>query len=349
MSIIVTGASGFVGNAVVRELVKRGHEVISVGRTMPAGAQEAANDLGLKNTRKRPGLWHLNWDITEPAPAHIASRAANAQAVIHTAARMDDWMTSTTAHAVNVTGTRNVLDAFPNSRVVYFSCASVYDPQEDWNSTYEEAALVTKGRYTSELERSLVGAEAVVNRVRPSAVLLRPGPIYGPGDTRNLPYLMNMATKGVLALPGGGDNLITLCHIDNAVAAALAALARPHVSGPINIGDPEPYILRHAINTLLARTDEYDIVSFETIAPDLAQMRAWWWERKAKAKGGPARIEKAQASGNPKAVRKANAAARPAMTRFAVRQFIHDRTLNLTRQATLLQLDAVPGLAPRES
>lgn len=347
MSIVVTGASGFVGGAVARTLAKRGHEVISVGRTRPDFAQPLTGDIGLPNKKRQPGVWHLDWDIREEAPEEIKERGQAAQAVVHAAGSMNDWMSANFAYSVNVTGTRNVLDAFPKSHAIYFSCAMVYDPRVDLDGAYEESALVTPGRYTSELERSLVEAEAVVTRVRPEAVILRPGPIYGAGDRNTLPYLLKRVENGTLSLPAGGKKRITLCHIDNAVAAVEACIANPHVSGPINVGDPEPYVLKKAINTILARSESGDIVRFEEMPEDLSQLKAWWWERKAKLAGGPKRIEKAFLKGDAKALKKARAKARPLLTRFAVRQLVHDRTLNLSRLRTLLGVNPVQGLAPQ--
>lgn len=348
MSIVVTGASGFVGSAIARKLVSLGHEVVTVGRTQPEFASPAGGDLGLPKTRRHAGAFHVDWDITQPAPAQVSERAAAAHVVIHAAGAHDDWMTRDFAHAVNVTGTRNVLDAFPDARFIHVSCASVYDPQADWNETYEEAAPVDARRYTSQMELSLVGAESVVNRVRPAAVLLRPGFVYGNGDTRNVPYLVRRIHRGTLTLPGGGENLMTLCHIDNLVAAALGAIEFSHVSGPINVGDAQPYTLKDAINTLLARTEGQSIVKFEPVAADLSLLKAWAWERRAKLRGGPRVVERAQASGDAQAVRRANKRARPPMTRYAVRNFIHDRTLNLSRLVTLLGVEPVQGLAPAD-
>ncbi|GAA4283442.1 NAD(P)-dependent oxidoreductase [Brevibacterium daeguense] len=307
MPIVVTGASGFIGKAVAVELRRQGKTVVSVGRTDPL----------------IPEVEHLHWDIREPAGPEITGHFRFLEAVVHCAADVDDWGDPANLHAVNVTGTRNVLDAFPDVRIVHMSSASIYDPRVPHHMLHEEAGPVEEKRYPTAYELTKAQAEVVIQRVRPQAVVLRPHAVYGPGDTTLIPRVQANIKNGVLRIPGGGKQLITLTHIDNLVGATVAAIGRPDVFGPINVGDPRPYVFREALNTFFAREGHPPVV-FDAVAGDLAMIRAWASERRAKMTGK-----------------------RPKLTRYAIRHLIHERTYNLARQEQLLGFEAVQHLAPR--
>lgn len=305
MSVLVTGASGCVGRAVVAALSDAGFQVLSAGTSAPADSS----------------IEHIDWDIRTPAPPELT--AAGVEAVVHTAAVSGQSLSEDEAHAVNVVGTRNVLDAFPHARIVFLSCADVYDPRRGYREIYEEHGPAELDCFTTECERSKAEAENLVTRLRPDALILRPAPIYGPGDRRSFPFLQSLATKkGKLTLPGGGRQKTALASSSNVAAAVVAGLRRPEAYGPINVSDPRPYVLREALNTWMAR-EGYEPYRFDDSAADLALARAWLREKTGrKPKKG--------------------------LSRYAVRRLSQQRSLSLSRLHTLLGVEPVQVLAPRE-
>jgi nucleoside-diphosphate-sugar epimerase len=98
MQILVTGASGFIGRHVVRELVEAGHAVTTLHRGDPLQL------LGLPPRR------HIQASVLDPA---ARDAAANAEAVVHLAGRGDvlaSYREPSAYAELNAGGTLNVLD-----------------------------------------------------------------------------------------------------------------------------------------------------------------------------------------------------------------------------------------------
>jgi nucleoside-diphosphate-sugar epimerase len=306
VAVIVTGASGFIGGAIARALADRDETVYALCRRDP----------------EIPGVNFQHWDITEPASASVTSLAKNVTAVFHCAGIASVSADDDALYNVKVTGTRHVLDAFPKSRIVHVSSTTVYSESEPHAELWEEAGPKDPNDFADAYSRTHALAEQLVMRIRPDAAILRPAAVYGPGETMLMPFLSRMSKKGVLRLPGGGRQKITLTHVDNVVRAALACLDVPSAAGPFNIGDPIPYRLKEAIVTHFARMD-YDQVVIEGVAKDKALVAA---KLGLKIKGVFKRGDRAKL--------------------FLVRYLQSDRTYNLSRQQRVLGISTTQHLIP---
>ncbi|MFP3395362.1 NAD(P)-dependent oxidoreductase [Brevibacterium sp. SIMBA_078] len=306
MAVIVTGASGFIGGAIARALAERDETVYALCRRDP----------------EIPGVNFQHWDITEPASASVTSLAKSVTAVFHCAGIASVSADDDALYNVKVTGTRHVLDAFPKSRIVHVSSTTVYSESEPHAELWEEAGPKDPNDFADAYSRTHALAEQLVMRIRPDAAILRPAAVYGPGETMLMPFLSRMSKKGVLRLPGGGRQKITLTHVDNVVRAALACLDVPSAAGPFNIGDPIPYRLKEAIVTHFARMD-YDQVVIEGVAKDKALVAA---KLGLKIKGVFKRGDRAKL--------------------FLVRYLQSDRTYNLSRQQRVLGISTTQHLIP---
>jgi 2-alkyl-3-oxoalkanoate reductase len=223
--VAVTGASGFVGGAVLHGLQERGHEVIGLSRRGP----------------------DVSWDITRGA----LSGAPTIDAIVHCAALVRDGRIQPAHIAVNIEGTRNVLRSFPHARVVHMSSASVYDPWVPKDLVREDAS--PPRRWLNGYGETKRAAEEVVFRLRPDAAVLRPHAVYGPGDTTLLPHILRARLAGRQFAVGDGRNRVTLTAISNLVDAVAAALHRPEASGPFNVGDLDTPTVAEVFEYLLRR------------------------------------------------------------------------------------------------
>jgi nucleoside-diphosphate-sugar epimerase len=218
--IAVTGASGFVGRAVVDRALRDGYEVLALSR---------------RPVSERDGMRWLHWDLASGPldPDHDGA----VDAVVHAGAHVDDWDPWPVQQRVTVDGTRAVLDSFPSRRVVLVSSCSVY-PLRAPGQRFDEDVPVTT-RPLSPYVRAKIAQEELV-RARVDHAILRPHAVHGPGDTTLLPRLARARRGGRLACPGSPRTLVHLTDVRLRAAAAVTAATGPDVRGTLNVSDAEP-------------------------------------------------------------------------------------------------------------
>jgi len=247
MHILVTGGSGFLGQAICRGLIARGYKVTSFQR----GHSPELTALGVAQ---------IQGDLADAKSVIAATRGMDA--IFHNAAKAGAWGSYASYHAANVTGTEHVLAACRMHgipRLVYTSTPSVTHrathPVEGGTADTVPYGEHLKAPYaqTKRIAEEMVLA---ANTAELATVALRPRLIWGPGDRQLLPRLVERAKAGRLRLVGGGHNLIDTTYIDNAADAHLAAFEHLEPGAAcagrayfISNGEPRP--LRDIINALL--------------------------------------------------------------------------------------------------
>jgi nucleoside-diphosphate-sugar epimerase len=246
MRILVTGGGGFLGGAIVRQLVGRGDDV----RAFQRGDYPDLAKLGVSVFRG---------DLTK---AETLSRAADGcEMVVHTAAKAGVWGPYREYHRVNVIGTQAVLDVCHRlgiGRLVYTSSPSVVFDGRDEQGIDEQAPYPS--RYLTAYPQTKADAEKLVlaaNSQSFATVALRPHLIWGPGDPHLVPRILDRAQRGRLRLVGRGDNLVDSTYIDNAAAAHIAAIDRLAPGAPCAgksyfISNGQPLPMCDLVNRILA-------------------------------------------------------------------------------------------------
>ena len=246
MRVLVTGGGGFLGGAVVRALLTRGDEVVSVAR----GDYPQLRALGVQTVRG---------DLAEPGVAEQA--AAGCSAVVHVAALAGIWGPAADYERSNVLATRNVVAACRAQGVralVHTSTPSVVHAGGDIRGGDESLPYAT--RFSSAYPRTKAVAERLVLAAADDdlgTVALRPHLVWGPGDTQLVPRILDRARRGRLRFVGGGSAVIDTTYVDDAVAAHLCALDRvapgAACSGRayfVSSGEPRP--VREVVTAILA-------------------------------------------------------------------------------------------------
>ncbi len=226
--ILVTGAAGFIGRALVTRLAREGYQVkaFDLAATPPAGWDESVR--------------YVAGDVCDPSRVQEAARGA--QTIFHLAAITLDSGTLDQHMAVTVEGTRHVMQAAAQTgaKVVLTSSVVCYGEKLQQHIDLDEALPWGKptGFYsTCKQKQELLAREMSAQHGVP-LVVVRPGNVYGPGSPQWVTAALVELRRGTPALIGGGNSDANLVFVDNLVEALVLAAANPAaVERAYNIAD----------------------------------------------------------------------------------------------------------------
>lgn len=217
MKVLVTGANGFLGHAVVRRLLAEGWEVralVRPGRTMAIEKVEV-----------------VEGDLCDAASLGAATQGVDA--VVHAAARVSTTGKWEEFAEANIRGTRRVIEnarASGAKRIVHISSLSIYDVPEDGMTITEESPYESEGNARGHYSRSKLAADRLAlweaSQKGAPVVVLRPGLLYGPGKR---PPLARQAfnVSGWKLILARRDYPLPFSHVDNVADAVVCALKAP--------------------------------------------------------------------------------------------------------------------------
>ncbi|HET7444659.1 MAG TPA: NAD(P)-dependent oxidoreductase [Solirubrobacterales bacterium] len=238
MKVFVAGATGAIGQPLVRQLVAAGHEVTGMSRSEERAASVRA-----------AGAEAAVCDVYDTEALDAAVAAAAPAAVVHALTALPpafnprkNYLAAT--NRVRTEGTRNLIAAAQAAgarRLVAESVCFFYRPDGDWVKD-EEAPLYEEapGHFREgaaamlDLERQVTSAEGL------EGLVLRCGWLYGPGTY--------FAADGSSAeevrrrrypLVGAGTGTFSFLHVEDCAAAFAAALEHG-AAGAYNVCDDEP-------------------------------------------------------------------------------------------------------------
>ena len=231
--ILVTGATGGFGGAIVAELLARDHDVRATGRSAATNAA----------------------DLTT---ADLAPLVDGVDSVIHAAALSASWGPRDAFQAINVEATARLLDASDRAgvrRFIFISSPSIFAAFRDRPDIGEGATPEGKG--LNDYARTKLAAERLVlagERSGMARCVIRPRALVGPGDRVILPRLAELASKPRMPLPRGGRAIIELTDLRDAARATCDAeeYAESIDSAAINISGGRPIAVRDLARRLAA-------------------------------------------------------------------------------------------------
>ncbi|MEO7664891.1 MAG: complex I NDUFA9 subunit family protein [Candidatus Limnocylindrales bacterium] len=233
-TVLVTGASGFVGSHVVPALLDAGHRVAVLVRSEAAGRRI----LDRLPAASRDAVELRRGDVTQPAT--LGPALAGIDAVVHLVAVPRDWDNGATLRLVNTEGTRNVVAAMSAAgvrRLVHLGALGVAD----------DPAL--------HYAQSKAKAEAIVEASALEWTILKPSLMYGPRDGffNILASLVRMSPL-VVPMPGSGAarfQPLAVTDLGRMVVASLTDPSDGTIHRSLPVGGPRFWTYREILEEVL--------------------------------------------------------------------------------------------------
>mgnify|MGYP002778175574 FL=1 len=202
MRVLVTGGSGVVGEAAVRALLRRGHAVRLLAR-------HAEDDARVWPTGVEP------WPGDVTRPETLAGSGDGCDAVLHVVGIVDEKPPAVTFQAVNVDGTRHVVDEAGRAGVAHLVYVSSLGAE----------------RGASPYHRSKHAGEEIARTFAGRWTVVRPANVYGPGDEVISLLLRMVRTLPAIPVIAGGDQPFQPVWADDVGEALALACERDDLAG----------------------------------------------------------------------------------------------------------------------
>ncbi len=238
--VFVTGGSGFVGGHLIEALVASGRQVRALARSR--ASQDVVAGFG-----------------AEPVAASLGAVPLHAlqgiDAVVHCAARAEDWGSYLSFYDANVVGTEQLLAAAKVvgvTRFVHISTEAVHFRGHDLVDIDESAPLAFDSPFPYSITKAMAEKKVLQeNSDTLETIVLKPRLIWGPRDSSVMPAIQRTVEKGGFAWIDGGHRETSVTYVGNLVDAILAALERAPGGTVAFVVDAERHTVRSFLEAYL--------------------------------------------------------------------------------------------------
>ena len=243
MKVLVTGASGFVGNHLVEMLVERGDEV----RALVQPGQDT------DHLKTLSGVEVIYGDLTDRPSLERAVQGT--RRVYNIAAKTGPWGPEKLYQAINVQGLADLIDTAMEAgvdRIVHTSSITVYGHHLSGIVTEDHPYHAEDNPYS----RTKIAGEKLIFRLVEEhgapVVIVRPGWIYGPRDKASFGRFVNLVASGKARLLGNGNNIVPIVYVRDVAQGLIKAgdAGEEAVGRAYNIVDDRRVTQAEYLNTI---------------------------------------------------------------------------------------------------
>ena len=224
----MVGARSFIGQHLIRKLIDNGDHVTGLFRKRPDKAEKWMKDVKV-----------ASGDITEKSS--IAGICKEIEIVYHLAAKVHDFSnkgnTADEHFAVNVSGTKNILDECIHSGIkhfVYFSSVKAMAEERGNNldETFSPSPETPYGQSKLEAEKIV---EDYGGKYKFKTTSLRLPLVYGPGNKGNIYRMIEAVDRGRFVMIGRGANRRSMVYVENVVDTAMSVVNNSRADSSVYI------------------------------------------------------------------------------------------------------------------
>jgi len=245
MTTLVTGATGFVGSAVLRKLADAGHQV----RVLVRPASDRGNLAGVDCDI-------VTGDLTDAASLRAA--VAGCDTVLHVAADYRLWVPDPDAlDRVNIQGSVDLFQAAAEAgvtRMVYTSSVATLGLHKDGRSADEETPSTLAdmvGAYKRSKFKAEQAVQGLIRERKLPIVIVNPSAPIGPRDIKPTPTGKMIVDAAAGRMPAYVDTGLNVAHVDDVAEGHLLALEKGVVGERYILGG-ENMTLREILGVISA-------------------------------------------------------------------------------------------------
>ena len=204
MKCLVTGAAGFIGNALTKRLVEEGHQVKAI-----------IHKHKLKSFGDRVEC--ITADIADASS--LKNIECDCDVVFHCASLVNDFGSKNMFDKVNVEGTKNIVDLCKNTKCFIYLGHIHYESDN-------QSGYYFRSKYQAE--------QYLLDKYKQEdfpVVIVRPGNVYGPGATTWVLRPLQAIQKNQISLIENGSGVFHHTYIDNLIDALLVVMKKHKAIG----------------------------------------------------------------------------------------------------------------------
>ncbi|MHA1538216.1 MAG: hopanoid-associated sugar epimerase [Alphaproteobacteria bacterium] len=271
MSVLVTGATGFVGSAVARKLAERGERL----RVLVRKSSDRRNLQGLE---AEP----VEGDLRDPAS--LARALKGCSALYHVAADYRLWTRRPgELYEANVEGSKNIVLAACDAgvgRIVYTSSVAVLGINKD-TSPADEETPVTLDDMIGHYKRSKFLAEEAVAKLIAErdapVIIVNPSTPIGPRDVKPTPTGRLVLEAAAGKMPAYVDTGLNVAHVDDVAQGHLLAFEKGEVGERYVLGGDDMSLkeILHEVARIAGRKPPRVRLPHNLVMPIAAVSQIW--------------------------------------------------------------------------